>query len=108
VNPKPSLKMQIKREWLQLGGSFFWNFSRRPMLIRSGGGHYNYHRRRYPGTAFRVCTDEENSVIRSAMDALRYLKKNNYPFKFYRSLFIYFFQFDLGCITEARLDILFL
>jgi hypothetical protein len=26
-------------------------------------------------TAFRVCTDEDNSVIRSAMDALRYSKK---------------------------------
>jgi hypothetical protein len=25
--------MWIKREWLQLGGSFFWNFSRHPLLI---------------------------------------------------------------------------
>ncbi len=39
---------------------------------------------------FRVLTDEDNSVNRSAMDALRYSNCN-------RSLFIYFFQFDFGC-----------
>jgi hypothetical protein len=31
------------------------------------------------------------------MDAFRY-KKNNYPSNCNRSLFIYFFQFDLGCM----------
>ncbi len=33
VHPKSNWKMWIKREWLQLGGYFFWNFSRRPLLI---------------------------------------------------------------------------
>jgi hypothetical protein len=32
------------------------------------------------------------------MDALRY-SKNNYPSNSNRSLFIYFFQFDLGCTS---------
>ncbi len=33
VHPKSKWKMWIKREWLQLGGYFFWNFSRHPLLI---------------------------------------------------------------------------
>ncbi len=45
------------------------------------------------------CTDEDNSVIRSAMDALRYSKKYNYPSKCNLSLLIHFFQFDFVCTT---------
>ncbi len=47
------------------------------------------------------CTDEDNSVIRSVMDAARY-SKNNYPSNCNHSLFIYFFQFDLGCTSYLQ------
>ncbi len=47
------------------------------------------------------CTDEDSSVFRSAMYALRYLN-NNYPSNCNRSLFIHNFQFDFGCTSYIR------
>ncbi len=41
VHPKSNWKMWIKREWLQLGANFFWNFSRHPLLIWL---HFIFHR----------------------------------------------------------------
>ncbi len=33
VHPKSNWKMWTKKEWLQLGGKFFFSFSRHPLLI---------------------------------------------------------------------------
>jgi hypothetical protein len=49
-------------------------------------------------TPSEFCNEEKNSVIRSAMDALRNSKKN-LPSSCSHSLFIHIFQFDFGCTS---------
>ncbi len=101
--------MQIKREWLQLGGQFFWNFSRHPLLIRSGGGHYNYHRRHHRCRLQSLywwrqkCNQISDGCLEIFKKIITLLSSNCN-----RSLFIYFFNLILDAprnITEARLDI---
>jgi hypothetical protein len=57
-------------------------------------------------TAFRVCNDENNSVIRSAMDALRNSKKISLIAVAILFLFT-FFNLILDASAASRLAILF-
>jgi hypothetical protein len=49
----------------------FWSSE----MVKIGRGQHNYHRCRHPPPPSEFCNDENNSVIRSAMDALRNSKK---------------------------------